>query len=221
MNPYHKIHTLFKRDPTTKHKTLLSEFSLPEFEYLRNTHWVFTEMVDGMNIRIMHTGGGTEIRGKTDQSQIPLTLYDKLVAQFGKANSRFVKVFGDEPMCLYGEGYGAKIQKGGGNYRQDQDFVLFDVKIGDVWLQREDVRDIAKKLDIDVVPIVGVGTLDYLKTNVMLGLTSFWGDFQAEGIVARPTVELRTRRGDRVITKLKYRDFAHVESEAKGGSDGS
>ena len=28
---------------------------------------------------------------------------------------------------MYGEGYGAKIQKGGGNYRQDQDFVLFDV----------------------------------------------------------------------------------------------
>jgi len=26
-------------------------------------------------------------------------------------------------VCLYGEGYGAKIQKGRRNYRQDQDFV--------------------------------------------------------------------------------------------------
>ena len=35
MDPYPKIHTVFKRDPATKHKTLLEgEYSLPEFAYL-------------------------------------------------------------------------------------------------------------------------------------------------------------------------------------------
>ena len=37
----------------------------------------------------------------------------------------------------------------------DQDFVLFDVKCGDWMLQRADVEDVAGKLGIDVVPIIG------------------------------------------------------------------
>jgi len=45
------------------------------------------------------------------------------------------------------------------------------------------------------------------------GLVSKWGDFEAEGIVARPAVELKTRAGERIITKLKTRDFhANIES---------
>jgi len=38
-------------------------------------------------------------------------------------------------------------------------------------------------------------------------IESVWGDFQAEGIVARPGVELFDRAGRRIITKLKCRDF--------------
>ena len=38
---YHKIQTVYKRDPMTNYKTLLDgEFSLPEFEYLANNDWV-------------------------------------------------------------------------------------------------------------------------------------------------------------------------------------
>jgi len=39
------------------------------------------------------------------------------------------------------------------------------------------------------------------------GFKSQWGDFIAEGIVARPKTEMRTRRGERIITKVKYIDF--------------
>jgi len=112
---------------------------------------------------------------------------------------------------LYGEGYGPKIQKGGGNYRQDQDFVLFDIKIGDWWLQRTDVEDIARKLNIDIVPIIGIGTLPDMVQKVRNGFNSAWSTtkltFKAEGIVARPEVELKTRSGHRVITKIKHKDF--------------
>ena len=34
-----------------------------------------------------------------------------------------------------------------------------------------------------------------------------WGEFQAEGIVARPRVTLFSRNGERIITKVKCRDF--------------
>jgi len=58
-----------------------------------------------------------------------------------------------------------------------------------------------------VVPIIGQGTLWELRTLVAGGFKSRWGDFAAEGVVARPKVELFARNGRRVITKLKTRDF--------------
>ena len=84
-------------------------------------------------------------------------MYDRLSEIFTPAN---LKKF-DEPITFYGEGYGAKIQKGGGNYNPDGvDFVLFDVRCGDFWLKRENVRDVANKLGIEDVPVVGTGTLE-------------------------------------------------------------
>jgi hypothetical protein len=39
------------------------------------------------------------------------------------------------------------------------------------------------------------------------GLKSQWGDFEAEGIVARPKVDLFDRGGNRIICKIKGKDF--------------
>ena len=48
MKEYHKIQTVFMRDLENRYKTLLEgQFSLPEFEYLANNEWAFTEKVDG------------------------------------------------------------------------------------------------------------------------------------------------------------------------------
>ena len=206
MNEYHKIQTVFLRNPETKYKTLLEGvYSLPEFEYLAENQWVFTEKVDGMNIRVIYDGkGGIEYGGKTDRAQIPSTLINEMRNIFIAED---FKEF-NEGITLYGEGYGPKIQKGGGKYRDSQSFVLFDIKIGDYWLLRKDVEDIASKLDIDVVPIIGEGTLSDMVEIVKGGFNSQWGDFKAEGIVARPETELKTRNGSRIITKIKCKDFA-------------
>lgn len=210
MKEYHKIQTVFLRDPATKYKTLLDgEFALPEFRYLAKNGWVFTEKVDGMNIRVMFDQEYTdtiEFGGKTDNAQIPAFLVKRLQDIFLPQIETFREKFPDG-VCLYGEGYGAKIQKGGGNYRSDQDFVLFDVKIGDWWLERSSVEEIAAEFGIDVVPIIGYGTLYDMVEKVRVGFPSLWGNFTAEGIVARPTVDLKTRNGKRIITKIKVRDF--------------
>ena len=168
---------------------------------------MFTEKVDGTNIRVMFKNGAITFGGKTDAAQIPAQLVAVLNSRFLPLASSMGELFPDGA-CLYGEGYGAKIQKGGGNYRPDQDFVLFDVKIGDWWLQRSDVEDIASKLDVDVVPIVGEGTLHDAIASAKAGITSRWGNFQAEGLVMRPKVELKARNGERIIAKIKCRDFA-------------
>jgi hypothetical protein len=207
MREYHKIQTVFKRDMESKHKTLLEgEWTLPEFEYLAGNQWVFTEKVDGTNIRIMFQDGSITFGGKTDSAQIPAQLVARLNERFLPLTGLMQETFSSN-VCLYGEGYGAKIQKGGGNYRPDQDFVLFDVKIGDWWLQRANVEDVAAKLGVDVVPIIGEGTLFDAINWAKRGIESTWGDFEAEGIVARPKTELKTRSGERLITKIKCRDF--------------
>jgi hypothetical protein len=211
MKEYHKIQTVFNRDPETGFKTLLEgEYSLPEFEYLKNNRWVFTEKVDGTNIRVMFDGDKITFGGKTDRASIPAQLVSRLNDRFLFQTDYFKETFADG-VCLYGEGYGAKIQKGGGNYRQDQDFVLFDVKVGDWWLKREGVEHVAVCLGIDVVPIVGYGTLIEMVAMVKNGFASQWGRFTAEGIVARPQTELQTRSGRRIITKIKCKDFAHYK----------
>jgi len=202
MSTYHKIQTVFKRDPATKHKTLLfGDYSLPEFEYLASNEWVFTEKVDGTNIRVYFENGGVRFGGRTDRAQIPEPLLERL-------RERFMPLAGDfNGLCLYGEGYGPKIQKVGENYREDQDFVLFDVLAGDWWLGREDIVGIAEKMGIDVVPVIGSGTLNDMVQAAADGIVSRWGDFQSEGIVARPATELKARSGARIITKIKCRDF--------------
>jgi len=207
MRQYHKIQTVFKRNPETRFKTLLmGKYSTPEFEYLAQNNWVFTEKVDGTNIRIMFDGESITFGGKTDRAQIPARLVTRLNEVFLPQLESFKKRFPDG-VCLYGEGYGARIQKGGDNYRQDQDFVLFDVLIGEWWLQRPDVEDVGNVLGLDIVPIIGNGTLLDMVEIARSGFNSAWGNFRAEGVVARPATELKTRGNHRIITKIKHKDF--------------
>jgi len=207
MKEYHKIQTVYKRDMENKGRTLLErQYSTPEFEYLANAEWVFSEKVDGTNIRVMWDGERVSFGGKTDRAQLPPKLLARMQERFPD-DRLFKSHFDEPPVCLYCEGYGANIQKGGGNYRPDQDIVLFDVRVGDWWLKRNDVASVADKLSLEVVPCVGLGNLDAMVNLARQGFTSQWGIFQAEGIVARPAVELFARNGARIITKIKCKDF--------------
>lgn len=212
MKEYHKINTVYKRDPETKFKTLVDgDYSCEEFAYLENNEWEFTEKVDGTNIRVMIdpviAGGNIRIGGKSDNAQLPAVLLDRLLDQFLPHHTALNNVFPNGG-CLYGEGYGARIQKGGGNYRQDQGFVLFDVMVDGWWLQRSSVEATADTFKLDIVPIIGHSSLLDMVRMAKDGFNSTWGPFPAEGIVARPKVELKARNGDRIITKIKHKDFA-------------
>lgn len=211
MREYHKIHSIFKRDHETN-KFIMGQYSLPEIEYLANNEWRFDEKIDGTNIRVMFNGESVEFGGRTNNAQIPANLYKKLTELFplDKLKEVFpLKEDGTLPnVCLYGEGFGAKIQKGGGNYIPDGvSFILFDVLINDFYLLPEDVVDVANKLGIQSVPTVGFGTLLTGIEVVMNGLKSHFGNFEAEGIVARPVVPMFSRNGSRVIVKIKGKDF--------------
>lgn len=209
MNEYHKINTMFKRNMEGNKKIVIGYWAVPELEYLKDNDWTFTEKVDGTNIRVIWDGTNVIFGGKTDNAQIPNGVINRLNDLFYStpAKQRLREVFPEGGVTLFGEGYGAKIQSGG-KYKQEQDFVLFDVLVGDIWLERHNVDDVASKLLLESVPIIGHGTLADAIEIVRGGHNkSKWGEFEAEGIVARPTTELQTRRGERIITKIKAVDF--------------
>ena len=215
MEKYHKIETLLNRDKTT-FKVIEGEWRLPEFDYLKDLEWVFTEKIDGTNMRVDWHPAAEGLApkviygGRTDNAQIPAFLLAAL--QDICSAELFQNLYPETPMVLYGEGYGAKIQKGGGNYiANGVDFAVFDVAIEHdgryVWLERYNVVDIARNLGLTVAPVVGGGSLERAIWEVQNGQTSTFGDFRAEGLVVRPKIELRTRRGHRLIGKIKAVDF--------------
>lgn len=213
MKTYHKIQSIYKRDPETKFKTFIDgDWSVDAFGLLKDLVWEFTEKVDGTNIRVGWDGENVAYGGRTDSADIPSVLMNNMREIFTVANMQKLK----GPVTLIGEGYGGKIQKGS-RYREDQNFILFDVFIEPtedhplgVYLPRSTVDEIADMLSIPSVPVIHKGPLldgvDMCKGN----LTSSVADDKtlvSEGVVCRPEVELFDRLGRRVITKIKVRDF--------------
>lgn len=205
MIPYIKIDTPFERDNDGTKKLIDGKFRNETVEYLKDNKWLCSEKIDGTNIGVVWDGHKVSFQGRTERAQIPTQLVNKLNELFGGTinEEMFEQKFGEMNVILFGEGYGPKIQKGGGLYRDNVSFILFDVYLSDqnLWLKRDAVEDIAKSFGIDVVDIVLTGTLqeaiDFVKTKPK----SHIGTANMEGLVCRPTVELLDRMGRRVIKK--------------------
>jgi hypothetical protein len=171
-----------------------------------------TEKVDGTNIRVnLDQDNTVTFGGRTANAQLNGELAVYLFKTFTSDKLAALRKDQDPvPITLFGEGYGAGIQKGG-DYRKDKGVILFDVLIGDRWwLGDDDVTGIANKLDIPRVPIIGKGwSLRDITEFVMLGQKSVVGEgrCEMEGIVARPIEPLFDNQHKRIIIKLKTRDY--------------
>lgn len=198
--------------------------SYERWDLTTETHNFFTTtcLVHNTNIRIYisreYDGEddwlyGVSFMGRTNNSTIPEHLNLKLQQIFYRVDWKtvFPSLMPEDTVCIYGEGYGVGIQKCGGKYiSNDVDFILFDVKINDWWLKREDCEDIAKKCNVPMVPLIGYMTIPQAVEFVKKGFKSKISedkDLNAEGLVLRTTCGLRFRNGERIITKIKYCDF--------------
>jgi len=219
-----KIQGVFKRDE--KGKFIMGEFARPELEYLKDNVWNFTEKIDGMNMRVVWSPSTTGINngnpmvsffGKTNNAQIPGDLIEILTEMFPV--EQMLEVYPDTPMVLFGEGFGPGIQKGSG-YGEKKDFALFDVFVPadpsvskrGWWLQNKDIMDVAEKLDCPTVypservvltKMIGVFVCSDHESHV----SAFGDNKPMEGVVGKPAVDLMSRSGERVMVKLKFKDF--------------
>lgn len=211
MTEYTKIETVFERDMEGTKKLVEGKFRNETVEFLKDNRWIGTEKIDGTNIGIVWDGHKVSYQGRTERAQIPAHLMNKLIEMFGGTVNEelFEQKFGEMQVILFGEGYGTKIQKGGGNYRSDVSFILFDVYLPEqnLWLKRDAVEDIAKTFGVDVVPIVYEGDIAGAVEFVKGKPKSTIGVADMEGIVCKPAVDMLDRMGRRLIVKIKVCDF--------------
>ena len=212
MIEYNKIETLFNRDIAGTKALIPGDYRNKAVEFLKDCKWQFTEKFDGTNIRVIWDGHYVSFAGRTDKATIPQHLLEYLTKTFScpEAEQLFEQIYGDKTVILFGEGYGPKIQTGG-KYRSDVSFILFDVIVGDNYQERAWVEETAKMFGIDVVPIVLEGSIDDGIAFVKSHPQSTIGTAMMEGIVGRPAIELRDRRGKRIIVKIKYNDHKNIE----------
>ena len=233
--PYPKIETLYernteRREDGLKPGALLPELTLKNPAYGVIKEWVWTEKIDGTNMRVEWTPrkevesiGGTcngearleslIIGGKTDRAQIHGALLERMTTLFTAEKLR--ELFPDKAVTFYGEGYGAGIQKTGGSYKTEKDFIGFDIFVhdplgnpfGGFWLSDLGMRQVYAGLRVDVVPYIGTGSLVEAAGYVRKGFKSKVGIANAEGLVGRTALPLFDGRGHRLITKLKTVDF--------------
>lgn len=205
---YNKIETVFNRDVNGTKKLIDGDYRSSLVEYLKNNVWRWTEKIDGTNIRVIWDGHNITFGGKTENTQIPADLVNFLNEKFKNIETEelFEQAFNDKKVVLFGEGYGPKIQNGG-DYRSDVSFIMFDVAINGRYQEWDNVLNIAKMFDVDVVPMVMEGTVEDAINFIKTHPKSNFGTAFMEGVVGKPLVEIFDRSGNRAIVKVKREDF--------------
>ena len=208
---YQKIGNIFKFD--AKYKTIVG-INEP-YSTLSNLIWQGTEKIDGTNTRIYWDGHRISWGGHTAHSQMQPNVAKYLEETFGTPEMEYLfeQIFNDMEVYIFGEAYGAGIQKGGGSYVEDGKsvgFIVFDVNIDGYDLRRKDVDDVAAKLGLMSVPVCFEGTLEEAKTFVASHPMSTLngGLHEMEGLVLQPRdVQLYDYKHHLIKCKCKYRDM--------------
>ena len=183
------------------------------------------------NENMVGVGFEVTIKGMTDNAQIPKNLLKHMEDKYPKEKvltvlglKEFIPVeewetehnwleYDQIPniYTIYGEGYGEGIQSGGWYIKGGNEFIVFDVKVNDIYLKTDARDEIASKLGAPIVPLMGYFTLDEAIDFVRKGFRSKVAQNpeakMAEGLVLRTDLGLRNRMGKRLIVKVKYEDF--------------
>jgi len=204
---YSKIPGPFKRNPETN-KLMPGVFTTPEIEALYDVPiWSFTEKIDGMSMRALWDGHEVTFGGRTDRAQIPGDLLGEMQRIF--TEEKFEQEFGDKPVVVFGEGYGAGIQKGG-HYRDTKGFIGFDMAVNGSYLSPDNARAaIQNCFGADVTD----GSLPTLSLDQIIEGYSHYASFFSragvppEGFVGVTIPGLLDKRGHRITVKIKGCDF--------------
>ena len=217
----HKVYPKFyapfsRRELENGKRSKYIDSDLPRLELLpymnHATNWVVSEKMDGTNTRIIWDGYKVDVMGRTASSQLQGYQNELLRTLNENDNYKFDETFGTQPVVIYGEAFGGKIQSN--PHGVEPQFQVFDINIDGVWLEYDKVEEISVLLGLEMVPHSVVKGWDEV-----LGVftDSFFNAQDAgkyfEGLVAVPAHMPLTRTGERVITKIKVVDFEELSEE--------
>lgn len=182
---------------------------------------VATEKADGSSVRFGLVDGVYRAGGRNVEFN-----GTKLMDSFGAekwlnehdAEGRLRSKYDCTNIIVYGEFYGKGVMKRI-DYGNEKYFRVYDVMIDEVFLNPDDVEDVAGNLGFEILPIVYSG-YNYLPSleKVAAELTSVGTPREGnarEGIVVRPTIRLKDKRGKWVIAKVKNPAFEEILPEPK------
>lgn len=253
MIKYPKIETLFERGDDKK---VINRLRVTDFNNVKRI--IMLEKIDGVNAQIVFSinyenlkvnirfcSRETEIKEK-DVCCIAKTCCAKLkldkIAEWYyntyalDQKTAVVKEVAPE-VRLFGEVYGNGV-RGGIIYSKEKDFRLFDIQVGENFMNYEQVLMIANELEIKAPQMIFDGCDDMLTYNTNLetvestsivltydNLKRFLENFNtritdeggtgglAEGLVIRSEPLMLNRFGERIITKIKRSDFTYEEKK--------
>jgi hypothetical protein len=216
---YPKINNLYKRehDGPEKGRIIYGEYTEPEFESI--DRYLYTEKIDGTNVRIIMNYNclfETEITilGKTERSVFTPESLEYLKSMFSV--EKLLEIF-DAKTTIFGELFGKGIQEPqGSKYNPDgYSFMIFDILMEDNenvwWLEFNNVQDIAKKIGVETVPLIGIGNKEEIFDFVKNEYKSRISEQSIEGIVATSFPMMYYRKERKPIRfKLKVKDVRKI-----------
>lgn len=176
-------------------------------------------------------------RNPSNEAQYQLVFFSG-----GTKHENFVKLFDkdelikrftamgitDRDITVYGESYGGKEQGMSHTYGDKGKFIVFDVQIGECWLDVPKAEKVAQDLGLEFVHYRKIPTdmaaidaeRDYPSVqairNGISTCVNLFGPVEnpkkREGVVLRPLIEVTKNNGERIICKHKGDDFRETAS---------
>ena len=154
MHYYSKISCPFLRVNPKDKVVDLNQYSDKYADLLSNVEFCATEKVDGKNLNIIYDGDDIRFEGHTNKStwlqEEETWIKNKFI------NDGFIQMceqmFGEKTVQFCGELIGPKILNNRYNL-DDYKFVVFDIKINDVYINREAVKEITNVLYMDSIDV--------------------------------------------------------------------
>lgn len=174
--------------------------------------WV-TEKIHGTSAWITFRDGKIQYHSGGAKHDIFVKLFDEEYLV-----NKLTEIFGEKTIKIHGEHYGGKIQGMKNTYGESNDFVVFDIKVEDVFLSFDKVQMLCADLRLDIVhgEIVDCNIEILNKHRDLPSVQAErkgFKDKEREGIVIRPLKEFTLNNGDRVIAKHKGDNFRETKSK--------
>ena len=236
---YEKILAPFGRDSSNSKFVNTSKWSKPEFEYLKNNTWIWTQKIDGTNLNIVWDGERVSYKGHTDKTQWNERSKNYIESVFctSEAETVFEQLYGEQPIIVSMELVSKDFNQ---NYGYpDGHFYVYDVRNGNTgkYWDRKAVEDFVEAFDhehkhVEAVKVLYRGTIEgavewvkaakvfnenpdvnVLDTEILENDISCFqvynplGKYPIEGLVGRPEIEMYNSKGERIITKVKCKDY--------------